>query len=185
MCDPDTVRFERWLSKRGRRAATRGGLRPARLLGRRTRRRGRGWLRLLKRKDRWRRTPIGKTRTPNQIGWLEMTLRDKSAHFGIGQRAVLFAFACDVPLNVSLLACHESLMSLRGAVGFEHAAPRPGMAFLHGANVVRRTPARQLAALAREPVVHGGILAALLRSIVPVIRRRKSRTFETLIEVEG
>jgi hypothetical protein len=95
------------------------------------------------------RSPIGKSRTPNQIGRFEMTLRDKSAHFGIGQRAMLFAFACDVPLNVSLLACHESLMSLRGAVGFEHAAPRPSMAFLHGANVVRRTPARQLAAPAR------------------------------------
>jgi hypothetical protein len=140
---------------------------------------------LLKRKYRWCRTPIGETRTPNQIGRFEMTLRDKSAHFYIGQRAVLFAFARDVPLNVSLLACHESLVSLAGAVGFEHAAPRPRMAFLHGANVVRHTPARQLAAPARPQIVHGGILAALLSRWTPVIRRRKSRTFETLIEVEG
>src|SRR6185503_6419872 len=119
------------------RSATRGRLRRATLLRRGARRSSGSRIRLLlERKYRRRRAPIGKSRTPNQIGRFEMTLRDKSAHFGIGQRAMLFAFACDVPLNVSLLACHKSLMSLRGAVGFEHAAPRPSMAFLHGANVV-------------------------------------------------
>jgi hypothetical protein len=43
-----------------------------------------------------------------------MTLRDKCAHFDIGQRAVLFALTRDVPLNVSLLASHGFLVSLRG-----------------------------------------------------------------------
>ncbi|MCZ7595616.1 MAG: hypothetical protein M5U16_12490 [Hyphomicrobium sp.] len=114
-----------------------------------------------------------------------MTLRDKCAHFDVGQRAVLFAFTRDIPLNVSLLASHGILVSLRGADGTERAAPWPTLAFLHGANVVRRTPLRQLAARARVPVLHGDLLAGLLRFRGPAIRRRNSRKIQTGPEAEG
>jgi hypothetical protein len=100
-----------------------------------------------------------------------MTLRDKCAHFYIGQRAVLFALARDVPLNVSLLASHGILVSLRGADSTKRAAPWATLPFLHGANVVRDTLLRQLAALARGGIVHGGILVALLSVGSPAITR--------------
>jgi hypothetical protein len=105
-----------------------------------------------------------------------MTLRDKCAHFDIGQRAMLFALARDVPLNVSLLASHGNLVSLGEPLAPGNAAPGQSMAFLHGANVVRRTPLRQLAALARGGIVHGGLLVALLRIGALAIRRRNPRT---------
>jgi hypothetical protein len=101
-----------------------------------------------------------------------MTLRDKCAHFDIGERAMLFALTRDVPLNVSLLASHGFLVSLRGADSTKRAAPWPTLAFLHGANVVRDALFRQLAAPARGGIVHGGILAALLRVGPPAITRR-------------
>jgi len=39
-----------------------------------------------------------------------MALRDEGAHLGIGQRSVLLAVARDIPLNISLLASHRSLV---------------------------------------------------------------------------
>lgn len=103
-----------------------------------------------------------------------MTLRDKGAHFDIGERAVLFALARDVPLNFSLLASHVFLVSLRGA-GTKRAAPWLNLALLHGANVVRHTLLRQLAAPARGGIVHGSLLVALLRVGPLAIRRRNPR----------
>jgi hypothetical protein len=114
-----------------------------------------------------------------------MTLRDKSAHFDIGQRTVLLAVACDVPLDVSLLAVHGTLVSLQGAAKTKRAAPEPKLTFLRGANVVPEGRLRQLAALARPRFVHGGILAALLTGTAAAIRRRKSRKIQTRKEAEG
>jgi hypothetical protein len=85
-----------------------------------------------------------------------MTLRHKCAHFRIGQRPVLFAVARDVPLDISLLASHGDLVSMRGTDGNRARSPWPTLAFLHGANVVRDTLSRQLAAPARVSFVHRG-----------------------------
>jgi len=100
-----------------------------------------------------------------------MTLRDKCAHFDVRQRTMLLALARDVPLNISLLASHGVLVSLRGADSTKRAAPWPTLAFLHGANVVRDTLLRQLAAAARSGIVHGGLPVALLRVGTPAITR--------------
>ena len=70
-----------------------------------------------------------KPATPDEIGRLQMTLRDEGAHFDIRQRAVLLAVAGDVPLDVRLLAGHEILVSLRGADG-DHARQHPAHAGL-------------------------------------------------------
>jgi hypothetical protein len=114
-----------------------------------------------------------------------MALRDKCAHFDIGKRTVLLAVARDIPLDVSLLASHGTLVSLRSAGGDRRAAPWPKLAFLHGANVVREGLLRQSAALARGAFLHGGILAALLTRNAAAIRRRKSRKIQTRKEAEG
>lgn len=81
---------------------------------------GRRWccrLRRLERENCGRWPPIGKSGAPDEIGRLQMTLRDESAHLDVRQRSMLLAVPGDVPLDVRLLTGHVTLLSSWGAIG--------------------------------------------------------------------
>jgi hypothetical protein len=104
-----------------------------------------------------------------------MTLRDKCAHFDIGQRAVLFALACDVPLNVSLLASHVFLVSLRGSRRHQARSTLAELCLFAWRQCGSAHPASSIGRTSARRDVHGGLLAALLRVGPLAIRRRNPR----------
>jgi hypothetical protein len=104
-----------------------------------------------------------------------MTLRDKCAHFGIGQRAVLFALARDVPLNVSLLASHVILVSLREADGTKHACTLAKLCLFAWRQCGSAHPASSIGRTGARRDVHVSLLVALLRLGPLAIRRRESK----------
>jgi hypothetical protein len=73
-----------------------------------------------------------------------MTLRHERAHFDIRKRPMLLSVTGDVPLDVRLLASHETLIVIWEANLSMRVSDLPTLACPRGANVVPWAPLRQL-----------------------------------------